>query len=123
MLTEESGDVKGEEGTLAGDSDVAYSEGSSGILDDAVGTAAEGAEAGLVGKGKEKLNGAWVIDDAVDGDFCRKADQFVGDLFGHNCKPPLLYFLWRNNNNRKRAVMAEKIIDRWKTPKTKGDLQ
>ena len=74
VLTEESGDVNGEEGAFSGDSDVTNGEGSSGILDDAVGAAAEGTEAGLVGKGKEKLNGARVIDDAVDGDFCRKAD-------------------------------------------------
>ena len=74
VLTEESGDVKGEEGALSGDSNVAYSEGSSGILDDAVRTAAEGAETRLVGKGKEKFKGTGVIDDAVDGDFCRKAD-------------------------------------------------
>ena len=45
-----------------------------GIFNDTVGAAAEGAEAWLVGKGKEKLDGVWVIDDTVDGDFRRKAD-------------------------------------------------
>ena len=57
VFTEESGDVKGEERALTGDSDVANGEGSWGILDSAVGTATEGTEARLVGKGKGKLNG------------------------------------------------------------------
>ena len=70
--------------------------GAAGVLDDTVAGAAYGAETFRVRAGDEDLHGMGMVHDAVDGDILRKRNEFVSDLFGHNCYPPLCYFCLTN---------------------------
>lgn len=85
MPAAKPGHMEREEGTPAGNSKMPDGKGPAGILDDTVRTAAERAASGLFGIGKEKLHGVGMVDNAVDRNFRGELDQFVSDLFGHNC--------------------------------------
>lgn len=79
-----------------------------GIFDDAVRTAVEGAEARLVGKGKN--DGVGMVGNTVDE---APAGKEISLLVIFLAIPVnlLILSLWRNSN-RKSAVMTEKIINK-----------
>ena len=68
-LAEKPWHMEGEEGSPAGNGEMSDGKVPAGILDDTVRTAAERAEARLLGIGQEELNGVRMVDDPVDRDF------------------------------------------------------
>lgn len=73
-----------EERALAGDGDMLYGKGATGILDDAVAGTIDRAETFGFWIGDEDIHGMEMIHDAVEGDMLKR-DEFVSALSGHNC--------------------------------------